>query len=109
MNFPQKEETKVEEKILEDEIDFNSKESLENLTLKDLVDMKRKKEKKEKQKKIKDAEVDGGIDVDKIIMNTEASPDLINSEIKKLLEDGLVYEPRPGRLRYLGWFKNIKL
>jgi RecG-like helicase len=52
--------------------------------------------------KIKDAEVDGGIDVDKIIMDTEASPDLINSEIKKLLEDGLVYEPRPGRLRYLG-------
>jgi ribosome-binding protein aMBF1 (putative translation factor) len=53
MNFPQKEETKVEEKILEDEIDFNSKESLENLTLNDLVNMKRKKEKKAKQKKIK--------------------------------------------------------
>ncbi len=52
--------------------------------------------------KIKDAEVDGGIDVDKIIMDTEASPDLINTEIKKLLEEGLIYEPRPGRLRYLG-------
>ena len=52
--------------------------------------------------KIKDAEVEGGIDVDNIIMNIEASPDLINGEIKKLLEEGLVYEPRPGRLRYLG-------
>lgn len=53
-------------------------------------------------KKIKDAESDGGIDVDDIIMKTEASPDLINDEIKKLLEEGLIYEPRPGRLRYLG-------
>jgi len=52
--------------------------------------------------KIKDAEADGGIDVDTIIMDTEASPDIINTEIKKLLEEGLVYEPRPGRLRYLG-------
>lgn len=52
--------------------------------------------------KIKDAEEDGGIDVDEIIMKTEANPDLINKEIKKLLEEGLIYEPRPGRLRYLG-------
>ena len=52
--------------------------------------------------KIKSAETDGGIDVDTIIMDTEASPDLINGEIKKLLEEGLIYEPRPGRLRYLG-------
>ena len=53
-------------------------------------------------KKIKDAETDGGIDIDTIIMDTEASPDLINGDIKRLLEEGLVYEPRPGRLRYLG-------
>jgi RPA family protein len=52
--------------------------------------------------KIKDAETDGGIDIDTIIMDTEASPDAINVEIKKLLEEGLIYEPRPGRLRYLG-------
>ncbi|MFH1452260.1 MAG: OB-fold nucleic acid binding domain-containing protein [archaeon] len=52
--------------------------------------------------KIKEAEPDGGIDVDSIIMNVEASPDLINGEIKKLLEEGLIYEPRPGRLRWLG-------
>lgn len=52
--------------------------------------------------KIKAAEADGGIDVDAIIMNTESNPDAINTEIKKLLEEGLIYEPRPGRLRYLG-------
>ncbi len=52
--------------------------------------------------KIKDAEKDNGIDIDNLIMNTEASPETINSEITKLLEDGLIYEPRPGRLRYLG-------
>jgi RPA family protein len=52
--------------------------------------------------KIKEAEADGGIDIDVIIMDTEASPDLINNEIKSLLEEGLIYEPRPGRLRWLG-------
>jgi len=52
--------------------------------------------------KIKEAETEGGIDVDTMIMDVEASPDLINNEIKKLLEEGLIYEPRPGRLRYLG-------
>jgi hypothetical protein len=52
--------------------------------------------------KIKKAEVDGGIDVDVIIMDVEASPVSINGEIKKLLEEGQIYEPRPGRLRYLG-------
>jgi len=52
--------------------------------------------------KIKEAESEGGIDVDTLIMDVEASPDAINAEIKKLLEEGLVYEPRPGRLRYLG-------
>jgi len=35
-------------------------------------------------------------------MDVEASPDVIKVEIKKLLEEGLIYEPRPERLRYLG-------
>jgi len=52
--------------------------------------------------KIKEAEAEGGIDTDTMIMDVEASPDAINKEIKKLLEEGLIYEPRPGRLRYLG-------
>jgi RecG-like helicase len=52
--------------------------------------------------KIKDAEKEDGIDIDKIIMDTDSAPAIINAEIKKLIEEGLVYEPRPGRLRYLG-------
>ena len=52
---------------------------------------------------IKNAEEEGGIDTDKIITEfREASPDLINQEIQKLLEEGIIFEPRPGRLRYLG-------
>ncbi len=52
---------------------------------------------------IKNAEDDGGIEVDKIIMELrESSPDIINQEIKKLLEEGIVFEPRPGKLRWLG-------
>ena len=53
-------------------------------------------------KMVKGAEVDGGIGIDKIIMELHEPPEIINSEIKKLLEDGVAYEPRPGKLRYLG-------
>jgi hypothetical protein len=51
---------------------------------------------------VKDAEKEGGIDIDKIILELKEPPVVINSEIKKLLEDGAAYEPRPGKLRYLG-------
>ena len=52
--------------------------------------------------KIKEAEPQEGIDSEKLIMEIRASPDIINQEIRKLLEEGIIYEPRPGRLRYLG-------
>lgn len=53
--------------------------------------------------KIKQSENEGGIEVDKIIMNLrETSPEIINKEIQKLLEDGIIFEPRPGKVRYLG-------
>jgi RPA family protein len=53
--------------------------------------------------KIKNAEEQGGIDTEKLIMEiTEATPEMINQEIKKLLEDGIIFEPRPGKVRYLG-------
>jgi len=52
--------------------------------------------------KIKKADSSGGIDKEQLILDTEASPDLINAEVKHLLEDGMIYEPRPGVLRYLG-------
>ena len=53
--------------------------------------------------KVKKAEDSGGIDTEQIIMSlSEASPDMINQEIQKLLEEGILFEPKPGRLRYLG-------
>lgn len=52
---------------------------------------------------IKKAEESGGIDTDQITMNfRDASPDIINQEIQKLLEEGIIFEPKPGRIRYLG-------
>lgn len=51
---------------------------------------------------IKEAESNGGVEIEKIILDLKEHPDAINLEIKKLLEDGLIYEPRPGKLRYLG-------
>jgi len=52
--------------------------------------------------KIKQAEENEGIDMEKLILEISANPELINQEIKKMLEDGMIYEPRPGRVRYLG-------
>jgi len=52
---------------------------------------------------VKNSEDEGGIDIEKIILEAREFPtDIINQEIKKLLEDGIVFEPRPGKLRYLG-------
>ncbi len=51
---------------------------------------------------VKDAESSGGVDIDKIILELKEHPEIINQEIKRLLEDGIAYEPRPGKLRYLG-------
>jgi len=54
---------------------------------------------------IKNSEREGGIEADKIIMNpglSDISPDMINQEIKKLLEEGIIFEPRPGKVRWLG-------
>jgi len=51
---------------------------------------------------IKSSEESGGIDVDEIILKLNSSPDAINQEVQKLLEEGLAYEPRPGKVRYLG-------
>jgi len=51
---------------------------------------------------IKESEKDNGIDVEKIIMTLKEPPEMINNEIKRLLEEGIAYEPRPGKLRYLG-------
>ena len=52
--------------------------------------------------RIKEAESEGGVDREVLVVDIEANPEGIEIEVKKLLEEGLVYEPRPGRLRYLG-------
>lgn len=53
--------------------------------------------------KIKNAEKEDGIETEKIIMELrDTSPDIINQEIQKLIEQGIVFEPRPGKVRYLG-------
>jgi RPA family protein len=52
---------------------------------------------------IKESEEQGGIETDQIIMKLrETSPEIINQEIQKLLEEGSIFEPRPGKVRYLG-------
>lgn len=52
---------------------------------------------------IKKSEEDGGIETEKIILEiNDTSPELINQELQKMLEEGLAYEPRPGKIRFLG-------
>jgi RPA family protein len=51
---------------------------------------------------IKEQDSNGGVEIESMILELKETPSTINQEIKKLLEDGLVYEPRPGKLRYLG-------
>ena len=52
---------------------------------------------------IKHAEEQGGMETDKIIMDVkQAPPEVIQQEIKRLIEEGVVFEPRPGKVRWLG-------
>ncbi|MEM3113439.1 MAG: OB-fold nucleic acid binding domain-containing protein [Candidatus Pacearchaeota archaeon] len=51
--------------------------------------------------RIKDSEPNG-ISQEVLILDLKESPDLINQEIRRALEQGIIYEPRPGMLRYLG-------
>jgi len=52
---------------------------------------------------IKKGEETGGADIETIILTLKtAKPEVINKEIKNLIEEGIAYEPRPGKVRYLG-------
>lgn len=54
-------------------------------------------------RKIKNSEEDGGIEVDRLIMGLQdIAPVIINQEIQRFIEEGIVFEPRPGKVRYLG-------
>lgn len=52
---------------------------------------------------IKNSEGEGGIDTEVLSTKLNNLPtEAINNEIQKLLEGGMVFEPRPGRIRWLG-------
>lgn len=52
---------------------------------------------------IKNAEENGGIDKSDITQKFSDTPqNIIDQEIQKLLEEGIVFEPRPGKIRWLG-------
>jgi uncharacterized protein len=51
---------------------------------------------------IKREESNDGAEIEAMILELKSKPEIINQEIKKLLEEGIVYEPRPGKVRYLG-------
>ena len=52
---------------------------------------------------VKSHEERGGLELDSLIIELkDFSPGIINQEIQKLLEEGIIFEPRPGKIRYLG-------
>ena len=52
---------------------------------------------------VKDADDQGGVELDSLITELrDFSPGIINQEIQRLLEEGIIFEPRPGKIRYLG-------
>lgn len=51
--------------------------------------------------KIKSSEPEG-ISSEKLILELKESSELVNQEIRKSLEQGIIFEPRPGVFRYLG-------
>jgi len=53
--------------------------------------------------KVKSAESTEGIDTEQLIMDLKDFPaNSINQEIQNLLEQGVAYEPKPGKIRFLG-------
>jgi len=53
--------------------------------------------------RIKSSEEEGGVEIEKIKMELrDTSPEIISQEIQKLLEEGIIFEPRPGIVRWLG-------
>ena len=51
---------------------------------------------------IKREDANGGADIKSLVTELNTKQDIINQEIRKLLEEGIIYEPRPGKVRYLG-------
>ncbi len=52
---------------------------------------------------IKNSEENGGIEKEEIVRKFSETPQtIIDQEIQKLLEEGIVFEPRPEKIRWLG-------
>lgn len=52
---------------------------------------------------IKSSEEDSGIEVESLkLVLRDIAPAIITQEIQKFIEDGIVFEPRPGMVKYLG-------
>lgn len=51
--------------------------------------------------KLRENDPDGGIDMDKLILGLTAPVDEINKVIMEFLEEGITYEPRPGKIQLL--------
>ena len=50
---------------------------------------------------IKNSESEGGISVDSLNQKLGSSPE-VGQGLQKLLEEGMIFEPRPGVVRWLG-------
>jgi RPA family protein len=51
---------------------------------------------------IKNSENEGGISTDMLITKLKEDSQKVKEEIQKFLEGGIIFEPRPGKLRWLG-------
>ena len=51
---------------------------------------------------IKNADASGGVETNKISVKINEPADKVNKEVLKMIEEGFVFEPRPGVVRWLG-------
>jgi len=56
----------------------------------------------EKIKEMEKISEDKNVDIDKLILSLDLPVEEINEQIEILLEEGIVYEPKPGKLKSLG-------
>lgn len=92
---------------LEKENPFPSSNTEINQIQKQQKDEQKEKANKENSREkivvlIKESESEGGIETEELIKKLSDSPEIVKQEIQKLLEEGIVFEPRPGKVRWLG-------
>jgi len=51
---------------------------------------------------IKNSESNGGIETESLISNFKENESQVKEEIQRLLEEGIIFEPLPGKVRWLG-------